>query len=58
VSSFHVACPVEDCGIIAYVELDRFKRHLAVDHDRADLVQVAFQKGIVQDRLNIIIIVT
>ncbi len=47
-----VSCPFEDCkhyGIIEHVELNRFKRHLAADHDRNDLIQFAFQKGIIQD---------
>jgi len=51
-SSIHVSCPFEDCklfGIIEYVELNRFMRHLVQDHDRDDLLQLAFQKGIIQD---------
>jgi len=51
-SSIPVICPFEDCkhfGKIEYVELKRFMRHLAQDHDRANLVQFAFEKGIIQD---------
>ena len=53
-TSHSVSCPFEDCklfGIIEYVELNRFKRHLAADHDRADLVQFAYKKGIIEDRI-------
>lgn len=51
-SAAAVVCPFEDCkhfGKIEYVELKRFRRHLAQDHDRNDLLQFAFQKGIIQD---------
>jgi len=47
-----VSCPFEDCkhfGKIEHVELSRFRRHLAQDHDRNDLIQFAFRKGIIQD---------
>ncbi len=47
-----VICPFEDCkhfGKVEYVELKRFRYHLARDHDRVDLVQFAFEKGIIQD---------
>jgi hypothetical protein len=49
-----VSCPFEDCrhfGQIVYVELSRYKRHLAVDHDRYELRQLAFRKGIIQDSI-------
>jgi len=52
VSTEAVICPFEDCkhfGKIEYVELKRFRYHLARDHDRADLVQFAFEKGMIQD---------
>jgi len=52
VSTEAVICPFEDCkhfGKIEYVELKRFRYHLARDHDRANLVQFAFEKGIIQD---------
>jgi len=51
-STVAVTCPFEDCKHfrkIEYVELKRFMRHLAQDHDRTDLVQFAFEKGIIQD---------
>ena len=51
-SATAVVCPFEDCkhfGKIEYVELSRFRCHLAQDHDRNDLLQFAFQKGIIQD---------
>jgi len=31
------------------MELDRFRRHLAQDHDRYDLFQLAFDEGIIDD---------
>lgn len=51
-SSMAVSCPFEDCkhfGVIEYVELNRFMRHLAQDYDRNDLIQFAFKKGIIED---------
>lgn len=51
-SNVHVICPFEDClhhKKIQYTELDKFRRHLARDHDRYDLYQFAFDKGIIQD---------
>ncbi len=53
-STVDVSCPFEDCphfGKIEHVELNRYERHLAQDHDRADLYQFALQKGIIQDQL-------
>jgi len=53
-STVAVSCPFEDCpyfGKIEYVELKRFRRHLAQDHDRNDLFQLAFKLGIIQDSL-------
>ncbi len=53
-SSADVLCPFEDCkhfGIIEHVELNRYERHLAQDHDRNDLFEFALQKGIIQDPL-------
>ena len=32
-----------------YVELDKFRRHLAQDHDRYALYQLAFDNGIIDD---------
>ena len=49
-----VLCPFEDCshfGKIEHVELNRYERHLAHDHDRNDLFEFAIQKGIIQDPL-------
>ena len=54
-STVAVSCPFEDCphfGKIEYVELDRYRRHLAQDHDRADLIQLAIKMGIIQDPLH------
>ena len=54
-SGISVDCPFEDCphhGITEYVELNRFKRHLAQDHDRYDLVQFAFKIGIIEDPIH------
>ena len=51
-SSIRVSCPFEDCrfhNLIEYVELNRFKRHLAQDHDRSQLIELAYKKGIIQD---------
>lgn len=51
-NSVAISCPFEDCkhfGKILHVELDRYKKHLRSDHDRNDLLQFAFAKGIVQD---------
>ena len=51
-STVAVICPFEDCKHfrkIEYVELKRFMRHLAQDHDRNDLLQFAFEKGTIQD---------
>jgi len=51
-SNVFVKCPFEDCPHYdkpEYIELDRFRRHLARDHDRYDLYQFAYDKGIIQD---------
>jgi len=50
-----VLCPFEDCshfGKIEYVELDRYRCHLARDHDRDDLFQLALKMGIIQDPIH------
>ncbi len=47
-----VSCPFEDCkhfGKVEYMELARFRRHLAQDHDRNDLFRLAYKKGIIDD---------
>ena len=47
-----VSCPFEDCklfGKVQYMELKRFRLHLAMDHDRNDLFRLAFEKGIIDD---------
>ena len=49
-SSGFVSCPFEDCkyyGKLEYAEIDHFKRHLALEHDDFELLQLAFQKGII-----------
>ena len=51
-SSVRVVCQIPGCkhfGKIEYTELDRFRRHLALEHDRYDLYQFAYDKGIIQD---------
>ncbi|MEX2192505.1 MAG: hypothetical protein WD717_03900 [Nitrosarchaeum sp.] len=47
-----ISCPFEDCkhfGKIIHVELDRYKKHLCLEHDKNDLLQFALAKGIIQD---------
>lgn len=51
-SNVRVICPFEDCSHHSkpeYTELDNFRRHLAQDHDRNDLFQLAYKKGIIDD---------
>ncbi len=51
-SSVFVICPFQDCPYHEkpeYTELDKFRRHLARDHDRYALYQLAFENGIIQD---------
>ena len=51
-SNVFVICQIEGCKFfnkVEYIELDRFRRHLACDHDRYDLYQLAYDKGIIQD---------
>jgi len=51
-SNVFVICQIEGCKLfnkVEYIELDRFRRHLARDHDRYDLYQLAYDKGIIQD---------
>lgn len=36
-------------GKVIHTEYSMFKRHLVYDHDRSDVYQFAFQKGIIQD---------
>ena len=51
-STVKVSCPVKGCkfsGKIISVEFDHYMYHLARDHDRSDLVQLAFKIGIIQD---------
>jgi len=51
-SSAFFECQFEDCkqfGKVQYVEYSLFKRHLARDHDMHELLQLAFQKGIIED---------
>ena len=51
-STVTVLCPVKGCkfsGKIVTVEFDHYMRHLARDHDRNDLIQLAFKLGIIQD---------
>jgi len=53
-TAVEVSCPLPDCphfGKTEYVELDMYRRHLARDHDRADLIELAFKMGIIQDPL-------
>ena len=45
-------CKIEDCkhfGKVQYVEYSLFKKHLARDHDRYEIYQLAYQKGIIND---------
>jgi len=46
-----VSCLFEDCKLfdkVEYMELARFRRHLAQDHDRGDLFRLAFKRGIIE----------
>ena len=46
------SCPFEDCKHfrkVQYVEYSLFKKHLARDHDRYEIYQLAYQKGIIND---------
>jgi len=50
VTSSFVSCRIEGCklfGKIEYMELERFRRHLAQDHDRYDLFKLAYEVGII-----------
>jgi len=51
-SSVFVKCPFPDCSYHEkpeYTELEKFRRHLAQDHDRYALYQLAFDNGIIED---------
>ena len=51
-SSVLVVCRISGCkqfGKVKYTELHRFRRHLALDHDRKDLYQFAYDYGIIED---------
>jgi len=51
-SSVFVKCPFLECPYHEkpeYTELDKFRKHLALDHDRYALYQLAFERGIIQD---------
>jgi len=51
-SSVFVICPFLDCPFHTkseYTDIDFFKRHLAQDHDRDALYQLAFDNGIIED---------
>ena len=51
-SGVFVCCRIRGCTLYGkkqYMELDRFRRHLAQDHDRYDLFQLAFDEGIIDD---------
>jgi len=53
-STVAFSCRLDDCkhfGKIEYAEPNQFMRHLAQDHDRDDLFQLAFKLGIIQDPL-------
>lgn len=44
--------PFEECPFFAkvqYAEKSFFKKHLVLNHDFNDLVQFAFDKGLIQD---------
>lgn len=36
-------------GKVIHAEYSMFKRHLVYDHDRSDIYQFAYRKGIIQD---------
>ena len=47
-----VVCKIPGCKLfnkVEYVELDRFRRHLALDHDRYDLYQFASDQGLIDN---------
>jgi len=51
-SSCFFKCPFEDCKHFDQVEcaeFSHFEKHLAKDHDRYDLLRLAFNKGIIED---------
>jgi len=55
-SSAFVSCPFEECeyyGKLEYSEIAFFERHLASEHDFIELIDLAFQKGIIKNRFKI-----
>ncbi len=53
-SSVKISCPVQGCkfyGKIINVEFCHYIRHLTKDHDRNELIQLSFKKGIIQNPL-------
>ena len=51
-SCVFLVCQIPGCkhyGKVAYAELDKFRQHLAINHDRKDLYQFAYDKGIIED---------
>ena len=51
-SNVSVICPFLDCPFhkkSEYTDIDFFKRHLALAHDRDALYQLAFDNGIIED---------
>ncbi|HEV2193424.1 MAG TPA: hypothetical protein VGR54_07405 [Nitrosopumilaceae archaeon] len=51
-SSARFSCLIENCkhfGKVLYVEYSLFKKHLARDHDRDELYELAYRMGIIED---------